>query len=289
MRSGELLFLNDYGRRIWGEKTGTRCWEMLQSGQDGPCSFCSNSRLLDDEGKPAGVYIWEFQNSFNGRWYQCRDQAIRWPDGRLVRMEIATDITDRKQMEDELREARYRAEALANTDVLTGLNNRRAFFELGEQSLKEARRYGHPVTVAMFDLDYFKRINDLYGHAAGDETLRMVAKTVRSLVRESDIVARLGGEEFGLLLPRTGQVQATPLIERLHGAIQALAIPHGTHVIRCTCCFGVVEASSPCNTLDALLAEADHALLRAKRTGRNRIELIDSPTQRVPAPRGLEK
>lgn len=274
MQTGELLFLNEYGRRIWGDKPGMKCWEVLQDGQDGPCSFCSNSRLLDDEGKPAGVYVWEFQNSFNGRWYQCRDQAIRWPDGRLVRLEVAIDISDRKQMEDELREAQHRAESLANTDALTGLNNRRAFFELGEQSLKEARRYGHPVAVAIFDLDYFKRINDLYGHAAGDETLLMVAKTVRSLVRESDIVARLGGEEFGLLLPRTDQNQATPLIKRLHAAIQTLEVPHGAHVIRCTCSFGIAETTSGCSSLDALLAEADHALLRAKRTGRNRIEHV---------------
>lgn len=128
--------------------------------------------------------------------------------------------------------------------------------------------------MAIFDLDYFKRINDLYGHAAGDETLLMVAKTVRSLVRESDIVARLGGEEFGLLLPRTDQNQATPLIKRLHAAIQTLEVPHGAHVIRCTCSFGIAETTSGCSSLDALLAEADHALLRAKRTGRNRIEHV---------------
>ncbi len=103
MTTYELLFVNKYGRDVWGEIEGNICWQTLQSDQDGPCPFCTNDRLLQADGTPTGVYSWEFKNTKNGHWYDCRDQAIRWSDGRLVRIEIATDITDRKAAEEQLR------------------------------------------------------------------------------------------------------------------------------------------------------------------------------------------
>jgi PAS domain-containing protein len=101
MTTYELLMLNQYGKQAWGDIVGQTCWQTLQSGQSGPCSFCTNARLLLPGGEPAAPVVWEFQNTVNHHWYECRDQAIRWPDGRLVRMEIATDITDRKRSEEE--------------------------------------------------------------------------------------------------------------------------------------------------------------------------------------------
>ncbi len=97
----ELLFVNKYGRDIWGDIAGKICWQTLQTGQTGPCSFCTNERLRDAAGQPTGVYVWEFQNTVNNEWYECRDQAIEWADGRYVRMEIATNITPRKRSEQE--------------------------------------------------------------------------------------------------------------------------------------------------------------------------------------------
>ncbi|MCX5816352.1 MAG: PAS domain S-box protein [Proteobacteria bacterium] len=100
--SYEVLFLNKYGHEVWGDIVGRRCWETIQEGQGGPCKFCTNNRLLSDSGIPTGVYRWEFQNTKNSNWYDCRDQAIRWIDGRLVRLEIATDVTERKLTEEEI-------------------------------------------------------------------------------------------------------------------------------------------------------------------------------------------
>ena len=97
----ELLFVNRYGREIWGEIAGQICWQALQTGQTGPCAFCTNDRLLDKEGRPTGVHVWEFQNTANNQWYECRDQAIEWADGRYVRMEVATNITARKRADQE--------------------------------------------------------------------------------------------------------------------------------------------------------------------------------------------
>ncbi len=108
MNTHEILFSNKYGRDVWGEITGTTCWQTLQSDQSGPCEFCTNDKLIGPDGEPTGVHVWEFENTVNLRWYECRDQAIRWMDGRLVRMEIATDITERKKAADELRASEER-------------------------------------------------------------------------------------------------------------------------------------------------------------------------------------
>lgn len=107
MQTHEILFANLHARvSIGNELVGKTCWKTLQTNQTGPCSFCTNDRLLTQEGKPASVYVWEFRNTVNRRWYLIRDQAIRWVDGRIVRMEIATDITERKEMEEALRHSR---------------------------------------------------------------------------------------------------------------------------------------------------------------------------------------
>ena len=96
METHEILFINEYGRKVWGDIEGQLCWKVIQTGQSGPCSFCTNDRLLDPQGLSTGTYRWEFQNTKNGQWYDCRDKAVPWLDGRMVRMEIATDITERK-------------------------------------------------------------------------------------------------------------------------------------------------------------------------------------------------
>jgi PAS domain S-box-containing protein len=106
MDTSELLFLNKYGREKVGDGVGKKCWEFLQQEQTGSCSFCTNDRLLAPDGCAAAPHVWEFRNTVDQQWYECRDQAIRWPDGRMVRMEIATNITARKKLEEELFQAR---------------------------------------------------------------------------------------------------------------------------------------------------------------------------------------
>ncbi|OPY66452.1 MAG: Sporulation kinase E [Syntrophorhabdus sp. PtaU1.Bin050] len=102
MNTYEILFANKYAGKIFGDITGHVCWKAIQKRDDGPCPFCSNRRLLTPTGEPGEVVTWESAKNTSGRWYECRDKAIRWPDGRIVRLEIATDITERKHMEAEL-------------------------------------------------------------------------------------------------------------------------------------------------------------------------------------------
>ena len=122
LKTYEILFINKYGREIWGDITGKVCWQNLQAGQIGPCNFCTNDRLLTAEGVLTSVYAWEFQNTVTGQWYDCRDQAILWSDGRLVRMEIATDITARKKAEEEIKLQSAALHAAANAIVITDRN-----------------------------------------------------------------------------------------------------------------------------------------------------------------------
>lgn len=115
MESYEILFLNEFGRKQFGDIIGNICWQSLQKGQNGPCTFCTNKYLLDEHGNPGDAYVWEFQNTVTGRWYFINDRAINWLDGRIVRIEVATDITARKQAEKSLQESNEILEKVFST------------------------------------------------------------------------------------------------------------------------------------------------------------------------------
>jgi len=104
MNTYEVLFINEHGKKIFGDITGKICWQRLQKEQSGPCPFCTNKYLLDGEGKPGGIYTWEFQNPVSGNWFYIQDRAINWVDDRIVRLEVATDISERKLSETKLAE-----------------------------------------------------------------------------------------------------------------------------------------------------------------------------------------
>jgi diguanylate cyclase (GGDEF)-like protein len=279
MRTNELLFLNAYGRRHWGEPAGRKCWEVLQTDQAGPCSFCTNKQLIDEHGRPGPVVVWEFCNTHNGHWYQCRDQAVPWTDGRLVRLEVATDITEQKRLQSELVAAHAHAELQAHTDQLTGLANRRAYFERNPLSSSGAQQATQPAAVILFDLDNFKVINDSYGHAAGDAVLVEVARLLQVSMRDGDIACRFGGEEFSISLTDVDIDRASAIAERLRTTLEATKILFdngaGEQVITVTASFGVAADASGRLSLNELLAKADAALYRAKNLGRNRVERSD--------------
>jgi diguanylate cyclase (GGDEF)-like protein len=175
--------------------------------------------------------------------------------------------------------ARKREEllALSRTDPLTGLYNRRYFEERLQEEFARARRYRAPLSLAMLDVDFFKRINDTYGHPFGDEVLRAVAQVTRARLREVDLLARYGGEELIALLPETSPADALRACERVREAIEALQLeysgPDGAkQVVRCTASLGLASLPSPSlQTPEDLLRAADECLYAAKGAGRNRV------------------
>jgi len=174
------------------------------------------------------------------------------------------DISARKEYEKRLNE-------LATTDELTGLANRRFFMDQAETQLKRALRYKHEFCFMMFDLDHFKRINDTYGHAAGDVVLRTVAGTLSSVMRATDIYGRVGGEEFAVVMPETTIADARIVAERLRQQIAELRIETHGSVVWITASIGIAHLQPSATELSALMKNADTALYEAKHAGRNRV------------------
>jgi two-component system, sensor histidine kinase LadS len=168
-------------------------------------------------------------------------------------------------------EERILAERLAQQDPLTGLNNRRAFYDKTGSLWSQAIRHGHDTAVMLLDIDLFKQINDVHGHAHGDEVLKVLANKLKQSIRQGDIVARWGGEEFIVFLPETSMQEATALAERLREAIAGMRIPRGTGATAVTASFGIAQLEPGHVTLDALIASADECLYQSKQHGRNRV------------------
>jgi diguanylate cyclase (GGDEF)-like protein len=177
-----------------------------------------------------------------------------------------------------LNEALERLRALAVTDALTGLYNRRYCWDALKREVIVARRGPAAFSVILIDLDHFKRVNDAWGHEAGDRVLQATADLLRSHIRGSDIAVRYGGEEFALLLPRTGAAVAEERAEQLRRELEALEIAYNGARIRITLSAGVAECGGPAADERELMKRADEALYAAKAAGRNRV--VTAPGRR---------
>ena len=201
-------------------------------------------------------------------WVIGQASAERDPVGKLVGyVGTITDISARKELESKL-------EHQAHYDFLTEVYNRGQFMALAERELLRVKRYPAPLSLVAIDLDHFKAINDQYGHDVGDQVLREFSLLCRSKLREQDLMARLGGEEFALLFPQTHAEQAMEVVERMRYAIEASAIKiAGSSGLKYTASFGVTCFRGVNDTVDTLLRRADEALYQAKHEGRNRAVL----------------
>jgi diguanylate cyclase (GGDEF)-like protein/PAS domain S-box-containing protein len=179
-----------------------------------------------------------------------------------LRFILFHDITDRKQIEAEL-------VRLATTDALTDIANRRHFLELAEREMQRARRHGRPLSLLMADIDHFKSINDRHGHAAGDAVLKAYVAALRRALRQEDVLGRLGGEEFGILLPETDMDSALEVAERLRRLIGEMEVDVGGAVLRPTHSIGVAVLRPTGGSFAELMSRADAALYEAKQRGRN--------------------
>lgn len=181
---------------------------------------------------------------------------------------VYTDITPLKQTEKQL-------QYLATTDALTGLFNRRHFMESASVELEKTKRYHHPLSLILLDIDHFKRVNDTYGHDVGDMVLVLLSNQLKQHARNTDEVFRLGGEEFGMLLPSTGIDGAYVAAERLRVAIEGKKFINGHHEIYFTISLGIAQVTDDVEDVDTLFKAADHALYEAKSRGRNQVVLSE--------------
>jgi diguanylate cyclase (GGDEF)-like protein len=213
--------------------------------------------------------------------YPCHSpKARRWFLARVTRLRVAAmtsgidtdrvavishqDITARKLMEFELKK-------LAETDELTGLKNRRKFVASAEKALDRLKREDTPASMFIIDLDHFKTINDTHGHAAGDQALCHAAEQFKKAIRRGDLLARIGGEEFAVLLPNTDEWGAIMVAERVRASLADTPPDTAAGKVSLTASIGVTALRRSDRNPDAALARADNALYRAKDEGRNRV------------------
>jgi len=197
----------------------------------------------------------------------CTLDAVRRDTGELSAfVEVFTDITEVKRREAVLYQR-------ATRDTLTGLSNRGHFTEMATNELERARRFAEPLTVALMDIDHFKRVNDTYGHDAGDQALVHFAGVCQQHARKVDLLGRLGGEEFVMLLPRANKEPAFEIIQRLRlGVMESRCTAPSGVVFSFTVSVGLASLRPNTRDLRELLRNADAALYKAKREGRNRVE-----------------
>lgn len=204
----------------------------------------------------------------DGRTLERHSTVLRNQQGQyLGRVWFFRDITAQKQNEAALIQ-------LARHDPLTGTANRRYFLDRAQQEFARAQRYQTPLSIASIDIDYFKQTNDRYGHAAGDEVLKSLCSYSLSLLRETELFARIGGEEFAILMPNTTMNGAMHLAERLRGIAAGSKLLFQEQEIGLHISIGVTQFKSGDQSIEECLRRADHALYRAKENGRNRVEAM---------------
>ncbi|MHC1781721.1 MAG: diguanylate cyclase [Anaerolineaceae bacterium] len=168
-----------------------------------------------------------------------------------------------------------RMEQLAIMDNLTNIYNRRHFFDLAHREFDRAERYDRPFSVIMADIDHFKKVNDTYGHTAGDLTLQAFARLIQQTIRHVDVLGRYGGEEFAIVLPETNLEQARSAAERLRRKVSEFEIVTSRGAVHLTISIGISTRSTPGESLEDLIDRSDRGLYAAKNAGRNRVEAVD--------------
>jgi diguanylate cyclase (GGDEF)-like protein len=275
--TGDVLFTNDTFRRVFGYSEAE-----IKNEQDWwPLAFPDEQYRLRLE------HEWERRVRLalaTGADMEPLEAVAACKDGRdcAIRKHLAVhgglyivtmvDISDQKCLQREY-------EHLASTDTLTGLSNRRAFFTAFEQALALANRHARPLSILIADIDHFKAVNDTFGHQAGDTVLVHFSRLVAHTLRASDFAARIGGEEFAVLLPETDEDGAYRLADRMRIMVSENVCFHDQRPIHITVSVGLACYTGPepgqkfgC---DAFLRLADDALYRSKREGRNRVSMAE--------------
>jgi diguanylate cyclase (GGDEF)-like protein len=281
--AAELLQIGDKAGDLYhGYRSGQRLAEMkaLLSGRHGMAE-AAVEELVDAVAQKATSVFASFEVSAAA--IKPYSQLLQETNEELSRLNLSYEqlVMDLKQSQakveqlaDELRAANAALSEMVSRDGLTGLYNHRTFQELLRKEAAKAIRHKRPLALVMFDIDHFKRVNDSFGHPAGDAVIRLVAQLTNESVRESDLAARYGGEEFALILPETDMRGAAVMAERLRRKIESTPARYGEQELRVTVSLGLCAADADddgTRSVGELIEIADRALYAAKRAGRNRL------------------
>ena len=207
-----------------------------------------------------------------GGWQEVKELTAHFSYMVGALKEMNENLADRiEERTQELQKANAKLEIVATQDALTGLHNRRYFDARYQEEFSRAKRYKNDLAVVILDLDHFKQVNDRYGHDFGDIVLRKISAFLKSTARDSDILARIGGEEFCMILPETSEKASDVLLNRLCSEIADIEFTLEGKKLHVTCSFGVAHLGEESTDADALLKQADIALYEAKAAGRNRV------------------
>ncbi|MGE3171621.1 MAG: chemotaxis protein CheB [Planctomycetota bacterium] len=273
--NGDFLYLSPVAEQLWGRPVADlasdrELWFHAIHEEDR-----ESVRLGYAEGIAAGTFSIEYrvQDVDGGvRWVRDRGFPIVDDDGELVRIAgVITDITSSKLTEEQLRSTAQTMRTLALRDALTGLANRRGWEQHLQEELGRARRSGDHLASVLIDCDDFKRINDQFGHAVGDQVLREIGARLSRAVRPSDLLARIGGDEFVALLPATRSAEALRAAERMRAAVADKPLFIGDREIRVTVSLGVGSVPTSVVSGEEVMVDLHQGLSRSKRRGKNRV------------------
>jgi len=255
-----LRYVDPEWEKIYGPFTNRKCYSYFAD-RETPCPGCGIPKALETK---ATIVSEEVLPKENNRPIQVTTIPFQNREGEWLVAEVNVDISERKRFELELKQ-------LAISDGLTGIFNRRHFFEIAKKELSRHYRYDHTLAILMLDIDHFKKINDAYGHAIGDEVLRKLTSVCGEVLRENDLMARFGGEEFVFLLPESRLPAAEKVARRLLHALAKASVEGPSGPVQITVSIGVVCSSGDQETLEQLLLQADKAMYEAKSEGRNQV------------------
>lgn len=257
----DILYVNKSMAAPYGgvDKFKSRkCHEVLFPEQNGPCSFCPQKQIIDEEGNPTKTYTWDYKRAMDGEWFRVFSSAFRWTDGRLGHVVSSANITDNKRNEELIA-------YMANYDSLTKLPNRRKLMTDLEKIISEvehAEKY-----ILFFDIDGFKKVNDDLGHDAGDELLVQLGAFFAELNGMKDNVYRHGGDEFVAIIDgKLTKEEVATIIDKIHQRFSKVwTLKKGD--VKCNTSVGIAKYPIDGNTVDALLYQADQAMYKIKKEG----------------------
>ncbi len=296
----EVTYANQSMKSIMADEKAKNCWEAVYA-QDSPCMWCKVHELLAQRNETSTdtchepSIIYEHFNEVANKWYQIQEKILSIEEDKKLLISFSLDISMQKETQSQLinshvqlsfqtkalKEAKEKLKEQASHDYLTNLYNRRYFQYISQDLINLAKREASDLSVIMLDIDNFKKVNDTYGHSNGDQVLIHLASILTEHIRESDIVARIGGEEFAILLLHTDKAGAAEIAEKLRVSVeeQPLILDDKT-CIPLTISLGIssVDVNNDLN-IDTCLNQSDTALYEAKNSGRNKLIIYKPLTQ----------